>query len=207
MTYSYYKRIWFTSDWHIGHKNILQFCPNRMVDGVTDLESMAEKLIENYNSVVKDCDIGYFLGDFSFHGSADQVKEVVSRLNGTKICIKGNHDRGNNALYNAGFDVVLNHASIKLKGNILTMSHFPLKGVYREVADGECWHGEKKYSLLTLEDRGERHFHVHGHLHAPNRGKSEVKLGRQWDVGVDGNGMMPVPMRHVLSWIDRYNQK
>lgn len=39
---------WFTSDWHIGHKNILRFCDRPF----KDLEAMQETLVRNFNEVV-----------------------------------------------------------------------------------------------------------------------------------------------------------
>lgn len=79
------KNIWFTSDQHYGHKNIIRFC-NRPF---ADLDEMHEALISNYNAVVGPEDDVYFLGDYAFH---DGLK-VFRRLNGNKHLILGNHDK------------------------------------------------------------------------------------------------------------------
>lgn len=69
--------IWFTSDQHFYHKNVIRYC-NRPFKS---LEEMHETLIQNWNKVVGPTDIVYILGDFAFCGVA-RMKEIVSRLNG-----------------------------------------------------------------------------------------------------------------------------
>jgi len=80
--------VWFTSDTHFYHGNIIKFCdrPFRYAD------EMTEQLVANWNAVVKPNDDIYHLGDFAF-ASKGRVVELLSRLNGTKRFIAGNHDR------------------------------------------------------------------------------------------------------------------
>ena len=47
------RKVWFTSDTHFGHKNVIPYC-NRPWETV---EEMNEALINNWNSVVKENDI------------------------------------------------------------------------------------------------------------------------------------------------------
>ena len=54
--------IWFTSDLHLGHVNVLQF-QNRPF---ADIDEMNEALIANINAKVKKNDELWILGDFSF---------------------------------------------------------------------------------------------------------------------------------------------
>ena len=77
--------IFFTADTHFNHTNIIAYSkrPFRSV------KEMDEKIIENWNSVVKTEDIVYHLGDFCF-GDAQQY---LKRLNGKIIRIKGSHDK------------------------------------------------------------------------------------------------------------------
>jgi calcineurin-like phosphoesterase family protein len=77
--------IWFTSDRHFGHANILKFS-NRPFASV---EEMDEALIVAHNSRVKSGDIFYDLGDFAF---TDNHDAYLSRLNGEGHLLPGNHD-------------------------------------------------------------------------------------------------------------------
>jgi calcineurin-like phosphoesterase family protein len=52
--------IWFTSDTHFGHNNILKFCKRPW----NTVEEMDEALINNWNAVVGTNDIVFHLGDF-----------------------------------------------------------------------------------------------------------------------------------------------
>lgn len=201
------KNIYFTSDYHIGHANVIKFS-NRPFQ---DVNHMHRVLINNYNATVGTNDICYFLGDMGF-GKGEQIKKILSKLNGTKILIIGNHDKkGRQFWTSCGFVTVLNGASIHVGKELVTMSHCPLKGVFREnitgmrnAIEGDNWHGESKHDKFTFPDFGQ--FHLHGHCHAPNGGKSKVKLGKQWDVGVDGNKYTPVSLSAIESWISLYNK-
>jgi len=202
------KGIFLWSDLHIGHANVLVFDKRPF----KDLEDMHEVLVNNYNSTVRD-GVCYFLGDIGL-GKSDTVQKVISRMGGTKVCILGNHDKGVEAMYKAGFDVVLYGATLQIAGERVTLSHCPLLGVYREKCEGmngsqtgENWHGESrlKQRIFTVKDEGQ--FHLHGHIHSPNGGKSQKILGRQRDVGVAANGYRPVSISEIESWIAKTKQE
>jgi calcineurin-like phosphoesterase family protein len=82
---------WVTADPHFFHHNIIAYC-NRPFKNV---EHMNRILIRNWNEVVMPEDHVYVVGDFSLKGPAhrDALESIVSRLNGTKHLILGNHDR------------------------------------------------------------------------------------------------------------------
>lgn len=77
--------IWFTSDTHYGHANVIKYC-NRPF---ADVNEMNEALIENYNSLVKPNDLVYHLGDLCFSREPDKI---INRLNGNIHLVIGNHD-------------------------------------------------------------------------------------------------------------------
>jgi calcineurin-like phosphoesterase family protein len=76
--------IFFTSDSHLGHKNIIKYS-NRPFASVEEMDNI---IIANYNSVVKEGDTVYDLGDFSF----TNPKKYLDQLNVLPIRIKGSHD-------------------------------------------------------------------------------------------------------------------
>ena len=79
-------KTWFTSDWHLGHKNIIKYC-NRPFETV---EEMDKTIIDNFNKLVKSEDVVFFLGDFAF--DKEYYRKYQDILNGNWIFIRGNHD-------------------------------------------------------------------------------------------------------------------
>jgi calcineurin-like phosphoesterase family protein len=79
--------IWLSSDWHYSHSNIVRYA-NRPFK---DVEEMNAALITNYNSVVSDKDIVFFLGDIAFGG--ENVTYALEHMKGTIHYILGNHDK------------------------------------------------------------------------------------------------------------------
>lgn len=196
-------REFFTADWHLGHENVIKFSSRPFKNA----DEMAEGLIKRYNSRVEEEDICYFLGDFSM-ANVEDSKTYLSRLNGRKILILGNHDRGSAGMYKMGFDAVLYRADLIIAKERVTLTHCPLRGIYREditgmrgTAVGENWHGESRQLDFSCENNGQ--FHLHGHIHSPNGGRSDRELGRQYDVGLDANNYMPVSRGTIESFICR----
>lgn len=113
--------MFFTSDLHFGHKNIIRF-DNRPF---TSVEEMDEVLIHNWNKKVKKNDLVYILGDISWHKD-EKTCEIFERLNGRKILIKGNHDRVHGKIKNY-FEEITDYKEITLPGNKhITLCHYPI---------------------------------------------------------------------------------
>jgi calcineurin-like phosphoesterase family protein len=201
------KPIFFTSDWHIGHANSIVFDDRPF----KDLDHMHQVLINNYNAVVPEDGICYHLGDVGM-ANVETLSGVLSQLNGTKVLVLGNHDGNVNRMYRLGFDVVLYGATLYIAGEEVTLTHCPLRGIFREditgmrgVVDGDLWHGEHKQIRFSTEDRGQ--FHLHGHIHSSKANGKLTKDGKQWDIGVCANDYRPVSISKVESWISKYKQK
>lgn len=202
------KPTFFTSDWHIGHDNCIKY-DNRPFK---DIHDMHERLIVRYNSVVPKSGICYFLGDMG--NKTEDIRKIMTRLNGTKVLLWGNHDKGVSTMYNCGFDVVLFSATILIHKTMVSMSHCPLRGVYREDLShiknqipGENWHGESrlKHQRCTVTNEGQ--FHLHGHIHSRKDKKTSVKiLDKQMDVGVTANNYTPVSVSQIEAWIHKYKE-
>lgn len=149
------RNTYFTSDLHIGHDNSLIYDKRPF----KDMDHMIEGIVRRFNSVVRPQDLLYILGDVGF--GSELLRKVIGRLNGTKILILGNHDKKQQAMLNVGFDVVLNSASMIISGELVSMTHCPLRGIRREDTRGmrgcdgtENWHNELKYPDYSIEDGG-----------------------------------------------------
>jgi calcineurin-like phosphoesterase family protein len=77
--------VWVTADYHIEHKNILEYCKRPF----KTLTEQLDCIVNNHNAVVGKHDLVYFLGDYSFHGNPDFYQHL---FNGRFIYVKGNHD-------------------------------------------------------------------------------------------------------------------
>jgi calcineurin-like phosphoesterase family protein len=116
--------IFYTSDHHFGHKNIIEYCsrPFRDVLGNPDTHYMNAVLIEKWNSVVSSTDTVYHLGDFTM---CNNPQKYLSYLNGEIHLIRGNHDR-NKCLTAVGFKSVAHDMLIEddVLGTVY-LSHAP----------------------------------------------------------------------------------
>lgn len=113
--------IYYISDWHYGHRNCLSF-DNRPF---TFVEDMNAALTERWNGVVKPEDTVYVLGDM-FWCKPSEAVPVLKSLRGTKILVKGNHDRVNNEEFRAQFADVRDYMEIDDNGRKLVLCHYPI---------------------------------------------------------------------------------
>jgi calcineurin-like phosphoesterase family protein len=83
--------IYFTSDQHFDHINVIKYCDRPF----KDIKTMNNTIIKNYNNIISNEDIVYMLGDFSLYGPTHKlaVEVFVQKLRGQKHLILGNHDR------------------------------------------------------------------------------------------------------------------
>lgn len=116
------KNIFFASDTHFSHKNIIKFL-NR--DGSklrpwNTIEEHDEALVNNWNRVVGPYDHVYHLGDVAMDKKGLQV---VKRLNGKLRLIPGNHDVYKTRDYlSVGFEEI---KGVRVFDNMIC-SHIPL---------------------------------------------------------------------------------
>ena len=82
-------KVFFTADLHFGHENVIK------LDGrpFANVEEMDEELIRRWNAKVGKGDLVYVLGDMIWQCHNDGAAELIKKLNGQIILIKGNHDR------------------------------------------------------------------------------------------------------------------
>ena len=111
--------IYFTSDLHLGHPAIIHM-RNRPF---TDVEDMNQKLINNYNSLVKKNDTVYILGDICHRLKVEEANELISKLNGKKILVSGNHDK---KYSRSLFSEICDFKTVSLHGQYFVLMHYPL---------------------------------------------------------------------------------
>jgi calcineurin-like phosphoesterase family protein len=153
--------IWFSSDWHISHKNITGPKISNWSSGYRDFDStkeMDDTILDTINKYVKKDDLIYFLGDFCF---GDHTKTPFHR---SRIVCKnihaliGNHDEHID-LYKDCFLSLNDTLHVKHGQTKIFMSHYSHR----------VWQGHHK---------GVIHLYGHSHGSIPDYGKS-------MDVGID----------------------
>ena len=111
----------YISDWHYGHANCIAF-DNRPFKTV---QEMNEALIERWNSTVSENDTVYILGDMFWCNWKDSLP-VLDKLNGSKILIKGNHDRCNESQFVKKFSKIVDYLEIKDNERNVVLCHYPI---------------------------------------------------------------------------------
>ena len=158
---------------------------------------MDEKMIRNWNSVVREKDVVIVTGDFYMYHTKEKMREILSRLNGTKILVRGNHDATPPEMLHMGFDHVCESMTMKIGGEVVNISHFPYKGpklklmwygFLAKLFPGKFW--RPRHFKGQLENDGK--FLIHGHTHS----KRKVN-GKQIHVGVDAWDFKPVPLQKI----------
>ena len=103
--------VFFTSDTHWGHANIIRFCSRPFVS----VEEMNDILIQNWNNVVPKDGIVFHLGDFAFGGS-QLWNDVLSKLNEVQNKldnISNNVNNQNTAIDNMSKQIIDNNNLVK----------------------------------------------------------------------------------------------
>lgn len=110
----------YIADTHFDHEAILHF-DNRPW---ATIEEHDKALINNWNSVVTNEDIVYILGDFHWGTENDWI-ELLERLNGNKVLIRGNHDitPSKSRKY---FQDVKDYKEIDDNGRKVVLCHYPM---------------------------------------------------------------------------------
>ena len=164
-------RLFFTSDEHYGHANIIKFC-NRPFMSVYD---MNEVLIANHNAVVGEADFTWHLGDMFWHTvTVHDANAIFDRLNGKHGIVWGNHDEVARQI--AGrFDYVGDTKLVKSTRVPVWLSHYAHRS----------WPNSHKGS-----------YHLFGHTHAvlPDFRYSH-------DAGVDTNDYQPFSFEELDTYM------
>lgn len=182
--------IFFTSDNHFDHNNIIQFCDRPF----EDITHMRYELIRNWNRTVGRDDTVYVLGDFAMGRITDSLP-IASMLNGHKRLILGNHDRPfptnkNTARwfneYARYFEDIRINDTLEVNGMTLELNHFPYQG------DS---HDNDRFDAFRPVDRG--NWLLHGHTHSTRRHYGD----RMAHVGCDAWEYRPASLDEIMQVI------
>lgn len=163
--------VWFSSDHHFGHKNIIRYSDRPY----PNLDMMKECLILNHNNVVKENDIWICVGDFAFLPDAEANK-ILNRLNGYKILIIGNHDINKKKVKQLEFDAIYPCFATDVWDMTFFISHYPFEYVppgvfnihgHEHITHQTCTglpffnvnvelHNYKPVSLLSIVDKAKK---------------------------------------------------
>lgn len=181
--------IFFTSDHHFGHENIIKFC-NRPFK---DAREMNEELIKRWNEKIKPNDHVYHLGDFGLTYK-ENLAQIIDQLNGKIYLIVGNHESA--ALQNRKkFEWVKEYFELKVKDP-------DGQGGYQRIM---LFH----YAMRTWRGEGRGNWHLYGHSHG-NLPDLEDKYS--FDIGVDNHDFYPLSYDEVKAimqtkkWVSGYER-
>ncbi|MHA1679084.1 MAG: metallophosphoesterase [Promethearchaeota archaeon] len=175
------QKIYFTSDWHLFHKNIIKYS-NRPFK---DVEFMNASLLKMFYSKVKEGDIVYFLGDFAFN-SRSRENGIVSILKEITEFVEfhfilGNHDHNSKHIYEKYCASVSNLKEIKIEGKYITLCH---------------------YAMHTFNYSHFNSWQLYGHHHY----NSNVKItGKRFNVSVDANNFQMISFQELKKIMERRN--
>ena len=184
--------LFFTSDEHHGHLNVIKFC-NRPFDS---LEHMTEELIRRHNERVTKADLVYHLGDMFWRTfGIDNALSVMSRLNGQHFYIRGNHEElfEKNPILSDAFIWIRDRAKVHPP----QLGKHP--GILLDHFAGRVWDGSHK-------GRWQLFGHSHGELskssQQPFGATEDSDRYLSFDVGVDCWDYYPVSLEEVRATME-----
>lgn len=170
--------IWFTSDTHFFHKNILHIGKGRPFGS---MDEMVNTFIKKWNAKVQPNDTVWVLGDFAWGLDVKRTRELMSKLNGIKSLVLGNHDRLKVQFDSNVWAEIVPYKDLQIDNDFIVLSHYPIaewNGYYRDT------------------------YHLYGHCHgtfnlAEETMKRKRPNGNCWDVGVDNNNYEPISLEEI----------
>lgn len=165
------ENIFFVSDLHLNHNNIIRFS-NRPFN---DVHEMNEGIKKDWNSVVGKEDHVFVLGDVAL-GRDKDATNILYGLNGYLYLIKGNHEKAvlSNENNKKRFEWIDKAFLLKVKDSQLRENGKNLKEKYIYM---------HHYSCRVWDKSHHGSWHLYGHSH-DSLDKDNV-WGKSMDVGVD----------------------
>jgi calcineurin-like phosphoesterase family protein len=166
------KKVFFISDLHFHHKNIIKSCGRPF----KDVEEMNNTLIDNWNNTVPDDGIVFILGDFCWLRKVSIWTDLLKILKGNKILVMGNHDDRKviNDIKDAFMIEPRERLPVIINGNTkMVLDHFPQHE----------WTG-----------CGHNVIHLHGHIHEKD---SPIARTTTYNVSVERNRYRPINLKEI----------
>jgi len=162
--------VWFTSDLHLGHDNMIDFRNSLGVYSCKfgSIDDMDEYIVDLWNSTVRGRDTVWLLGDIAW--SNDKLR-LFSRLRGTKHLIMGNHD--SHKLDNSAIHKYFSTTNGIVKKYKSIMTHCPVHPQEMEVRSWDI--------------------NIHGHIHHKDRCIDDP---RYFNVNIDIHGRL-IPLDEI----------
>src|ERR1035437_10155834 len=163
--------IYFTSDPHLGHANILKYASRPF----PNVEVMNNTILTNWNNVVTPKDEVYLVGDVSFL-QASQTRTLLNRLNGKIYLVRGNHDKIHR-LPTERFEWIKDMFTVKVQE--LDYGQKPFK---QEIV--LC-----HYAMRVWDKSHFGAWHLYGHSHGT---LPDDPHSLSFDIGVDSHNFTPL---------------
>jgi calcineurin-like phosphoesterase family protein len=198
--------IYFTSDTHYSHKNIVKGTSSwEEKDKCRDFNTIEEHndvLVNNINQLVKENDILYHLGDWSF-GGKDKISEFRNKLNCKNIhIILRNHDHWIEQDFEIQklFSSVQHYKEVAFRINSIKSGKFGKTKMVLSHYAMRVWNNSHHGAIMLYG-------HSHGTLDelTPNvvnptwiGDQYFIKNYRTMDVGVDTNNLFPYHLDEIV---------
>ncbi len=201
--------VYFTSDPHYWHNNVIRYCSRPYIS----VEEMNEDMILKWNSIVRPEDTVYILGDFSL--AFRPVELYSKRLMGTKYLIPGNHDMCHSyhkrskkeenrkqwisKYEEQGLIVLPEQTTLDIPGlATFNLCHHPYAAPSNEAYDD-------KYAKWRPVDDGR--ILLCGHIHEKWKTNKSSKGTLMINVGVDVNNFTPISIDQIKELINQQSQE
>jgi len=197
--------VFFSSDLHISHNNIIKYCPARwqflsefernilengsgneakiMKVDQESVDRMNNTIIDNINNVVGKNDALWMLGDVGWFKHRSQVVDFFNQINCNRIyLVVGNHDNLQLFPHNT-FAGVYDQTIISVSGVTVQLNH---------------------YAMLRWDQSHRSSWHLFGHSHGTLNDFIAEKFPqyRMLDVGVDSHDFKPWSFAEIEAYMN-----
>lgn len=202
-----YENIFVTSDIHFCHTKMLEYQPTRQKlltnfnkeRYKTDEEyrqetirNFNEQIVKRWNEIVTNNDLTFILGDLAVeYKDIDEVNSLISRLNGDKVLVVGNHDDyllQDKRFSKRLFKEIIPYKGIKYNNKFIVMCHYPIQAFNKQDKQNQ--------------DGTNIGLHLYGHIHSASL---KYEIPHAYNVGMDVNNYLPVNINEFIK-LDNTNK-